>query len=62
MVLILTWGAGLAYEYHPVNDVLIRTGPLRWVADLAWNVISEERDRRRREANAAKMGKMMPPV
>jgi hypothetical protein len=62
MVLLLTWAAGLAYEYQPVDDLLIRTGPLRWVADLAWSVISDERERRRREATAAKMGKMMPPV
>lgn len=62
MVLLLTWAAGLSYEYQPVDDLLVRTGSLRWVAELAWGVIGDERDKRRREATAAKMGKMLPPV
>lgn len=61
MVLLLTWAAGLAYEYQPVDDLLDRTGSLRWVAELAWGVIGDERDRRRREATAARMGKTLGP-
>jgi hypothetical protein len=61
MVLLLTWAAGLSYEYQPVDDLLIRSGSLRWVADLAWGVIGDERDKRRREATAARMGKMFGP-
>jgi hypothetical protein len=57
--LLLTWAAGLDYQYEPVDDLLVRTATLRWVCELAWGVISDERERRRREATALRLGGMV---